>query len=74
MSLIQEGPEKRVRMADLAHRRLAQHQRSRRDSLPPAAATVVRDLAECFPKRFDDQTNGVTPPRWYCSPSPTCRA
>ena len=63
VSLIQEGPEKRVRMANLAivgshstngvaeiHSRLLR-------------ATVVRDLAEILPERFNNKTNGVTPRR-----------
>ncbi len=64
VSLIEEGPEKKVRMAHLAivgshstngvaeiHSRLLR-------------ATVVKDLAELFPKRFNNKTNGVTPRRW----------
>jgi starch phosphorylase len=64
VSLIQEGPERRVRMAHLAvvgahstngvaeiHSRLLR-------------ATVLRELAEHFPERFNNKTNGVTPRRW----------
>ena len=70
VSLILEGPEKRVRMANLAivgshstngvaeiHSRLLR-------------ATVVRDLAECFPDRFNNKTNGVTPRRWLMLANP----
>ena len=70
VSLIQEGPEKRVRMANLAivgshstngvaeiHSRLLR-------------ATVVRDLAEFFPERFNNKTNGVTPRRWLMLANP----
>jgi starch phosphorylase len=70
VSLIQEGPERRVRMANLAvvgshstngvaeiHSRLLQ-------------ATVLRDLAEFFPERFNNKTNGVTPRRWLLLANP----
>ena len=70
VSLILEGPEKRVRMANLAvvgshstngvaeiHSRLLR-------------ATVVRDLAELFPERFNNKTNGVTPRRWLLLANP----
>ena len=64
VSLIEEGPVKHVRMANLAivgshstngvaeiHSRLLR-------------TTTVKDLAEVFPKRFSNKTNGVTPRRW----------
>src|SRR5262249_37945049 len=70
VSLIQEGPQKRVRMANLAivgshstngvakiHSRLLR-------------ATVVRDLAEFYPERFNNKTNGVTPRRWLLLANP----
>ena len=70
MSLIEEGAEKKVRMAHLAvvgshsvngvaalHTELL-----RRDVLP--------DFAQMFPERFNNKTNGVTPRRWLklCNP------
>jgi len=70
VSLIQEGLEKRVRMANLAivgshstngvaeiHSRLLR-------------ATVVRELAEFLPERFNNKTNGVTPRRWLLLANP----
>ncbi len=70
VSLIAEGPEKRVRMANLAivgthstngvaeiHSRLLR-------------TTVVSDLAELFPERFNNKTNGVTPRRWLLLANP----
>ena len=70
VSLIAEGPEKRVRMANLAivgthstngvaeiHSRLLR-------------TTVVSDLAEIFPERFNNKTNGVTPRRWLLLANP----
>jgi glycogen phosphorylase len=70
VSLITVGPEKRVRMANLAivgthstngvaeiHSRLLR-------------TTVVSDLAEIFPERFNNKTNGVTPRRWLLLSNP----
>jgi starch phosphorylase len=70
MSIIEEGPEKKVAMAHLAvvgshavngvaalHSELLQ-----RDTL--------RDFAELTPEKFSNKTNGVTPRRWlhHCNP------
>src|SRR5262249_7677006 len=33
-------------------------------------ATTVKDLAEIFPERFSNKTNGVTPRRWLLSCNP----
>ena len=70
VSLFAEGPQKRVRMANLAivgthstngvaeiHSRLLR-------------TTVVSDLAELFPERFNNKTNGVTPRRWLLLANP----
>ena len=70
VSLIAEGPEKRVRMANLAivgthstngvaeiHSRLLR-------------TKVVSDLADLFPERFNNKTNGVTPRRWLLLANP----
>src|SRR5258708_17922308 len=32
--------------------------------------TTVRDLAEMFPERFNNKTNGVTPRRWLLEANP----
>jgi len=70
LSLIEEGPEKQVRMAHLAV--LGSHsvngvaelhtQLLKRDVLP--------EFAELWPERFNNKTNGVTPRRWvqHCNP------
>ncbi len=70
MSLIEEGPEKRVRMAHLAV--VGAH------SVNGVAALhtdllrkeQLRDFNEMFPERFNNKTNGVTPRRWLalCNP------
>ena len=64
MSLIEESPDRRVRMAHLAvvgthstngvaeiHSNLLQ-------------TRVLKDFAEMYPARFNNKTNGVTPRRW----------
>ena len=51
-------------------RRLAQHQRRRRDSLRTAAHDDRQGLAEMFPERFNNKTNGVTPRRWLLLRNP----
>ena len=70
VSLIEEEPEKRVRMAHLAvvgshstNGVAAIHSRLLR-------TTVLRDLAELFPGRFNNKTNGVTPRRWLLLANP----
>jgi len=64
MSLVEEGSERKIRMANLAivgthstNGVAAVHSKLLR-------ATTVRDLAEMFPERFNNKTNGVTPRRW----------
>jgi glycogen phosphorylase len=70
VSLIEEGHGKKVRMANLAivgshstngvaaiHSRLLRQQ-------------TVKDLAEMFPERFNNKTNGVTPRRWLLLSNP----
>jgi starch phosphorylase len=73
MSLVQEEPERRLRMAHLAivgsfsvNGVSALHSRLVRDSIFP-------DFAEMFPDRFNNKTNGITPRRWLlgCNPSLT---
>jgi len=74
LSLVEEGPEKHIRMTHLAvvgshsvngvaqlHTELL-----KRDVLP--------DLASLFPERFNSKTNGVSPRRWLvlCNPG-LCR-
>ncbi|MBV8552830.1 MAG: glycogen/starch/alpha-glucan phosphorylase [Acidobacteriaceae bacterium] len=70
-SLIEDSPEHKVRMANLAivgshstngvaeiHTRLLR-------------TTTVKDLAEMFPERFSNKTNGVTPRRWLLLSNPS---
>ena len=69
-SLIEEGAEKKVRMANLAV--VGSHSTNgvaviHSDLL---RKTTLKDLAEIFPERFNNKTNGVTPRRWLllCNP------
>ena len=55
-------------------RRLPQHQWSRGDSFGAAAHDTVKDLAELFPERFNNKTNGVTPRRWLLLANPALLA
>ncbi|HMF51625.1 MAG TPA: glycogen/starch/alpha-glucan phosphorylase [Candidatus Saccharimonadales bacterium] len=70
MSIIQETPSRKVRMAHLAvvgthstngvaeiHTRLLR-------------TRLLNDFAELFPERFNNKTNGVTPRRWLLTANP----
>ncbi len=64
ISLVEEGPSRKIRMANLAivgshstNGVAAVHSKLLR-------TTTVKDLAEMFPDRFNNKTNGVTPRRW----------
>ena len=70
MSLIEEGEQKQVRMANLAvvgsfsvngvaeiHTDLLEHQ-------------LMPDFYEMWPEKFNNKTNGVTPRRWMLSADP----
>jgi starch phosphorylase len=64
VSLIEEGPTKQVRMANLAI--TGSHSTNGVAALHSELLrkTTVKDLAEMFPERFNNKTNGVTPRRW----------
>ncbi|MGD0271106.1 MAG: glycogen/starch/alpha-glucan phosphorylase, partial [Candidatus Sulfotelmatobacter sp.] len=70
VSLIEEGNQRKVRMANLAivgthstNGVAAVHSKLLR-------TTTVKDLAEMFPERFSNKTNGVTPRRWLLEANP----
>jgi len=69
-SLIEEGPAKHVRMANLAI--VGSHSTNGVAALHSALlrSTTVKDLAEMFPERFSNKTNGVTPRRWLLLANP----
>jgi starch phosphorylase len=70
VSLVEEGSERKIRMANLAivgthstNGVAAVHSKLLR-------TTTVKDLAEMFPERFSNKTNGVTPRRWLLEANP----
>ncbi len=69
-SLIEEGPIKHVRMANLAI--VGSHSTNGVAAIHSALlrSTTVKDLAEMFPERFSNKTNGVTPRRWLLLANP----
>jgi starch phosphorylase len=64
VSLIEEGPSKQVRMANLAI--VGSHSTNGVSQIHTdlLRTTTVRDLAKLLPERFNNKTNGVTPRRW----------
>jgi glycogen phosphorylase len=70
VSLVEEGALRKIRMANLAivgshstNGVAAVHSKLLR-------TTTVKDLAELFPERFSNKTNGVTPRRWLLEANP----
>jgi starch phosphorylase len=70
VSLVEEGAGRKIRMANLAivgshstNGVAAIHSRLLR-------TTTVKDLAEIYPDRFNNKTNGVTPRRWLLMANP----
>ena len=70
VSLIEEGEAKQVRMANLAI--VGTHSTNGVSAIHSALLRerTVKDLAEIFPKRFGNKTNGVTPRRWLLVANP----
>jgi len=70
LSLIEEGPEDRVRMANLAI--VGSHSTNGVAAIHSELlrTMTVKDLAERFPERFNNKTNGVTPRRWLLLANP----
>ena len=71
ISLVEEKPSRKIRMANLAivgshstNGVAAVHSKLLR-------TTTVKDLAEMFPERFSNKTNGVTPRRWLLESNPS---
>jgi glycogen phosphorylase len=69
-SLVEEGPSKHVRMAHLAI--VGSHSTNGVAAIHSALlrTVTVKDLAEMFPERFSNKTNGVTPRRWLLLANP----
>ena len=69
-SLIEEGAVRKVRMANLAI--VGSHSTNGVAAIHSdlLRTTTVKDLAELFPERFNNKTNGVTPRRWLLLANP----
>ena len=70
MSLVEEGSLRKIRMANLAI--VGSHSTNGVSSVHSKLlrTTTVKDLAEMFPERFSNKTNGVTPRRWLLEANP----
>ncbi len=70
MSLIEEGPVKKVRMAHLAV--VGSHSTNGVAAIHSQLlkTRVLPDFNEMFPARFNNKTNGVTPRRWLQQANP----
>jgi starch phosphorylase len=70
VSLIEEGGEAKVRMANLAI--VGAHSTNGVAAIHSGLlrTVTVRDLAEMYPERFNNKTNGVTPRRWLLLANP----
>jgi len=71
VSLIEERPDRKIRMANLAI--VGTHSTNGVAGIHSELLrkVTVKDLAEIFPERFNNKTNGVTPRRWLllCNPA-----
>jgi starch phosphorylase len=70
VSLIEEGATRKVRMANLAI--VGTHSTNGVAAIHSGLlrTMTVKDLAELFPERFNNKTNGVTPRRWLLLANP----
>jgi len=70
VSLIEEDNERKIRMANLAI--VGSHSTNGVAAIHSQLlrTTTVKDLAELFPERFSNKTNGVTPRRWLLMANP----
>jgi starch phosphorylase len=71
MSLIEEGPQRRVRMANLAIVGTHSTNGVAQIHTDLLKRTVVPDFADLFPERFSNKTNGVTSRRWLLLANPS---
>jgi len=71
VSLIEGESDKHVRMANLAI--VGSHSTNGVAAIHTQLlrTTTVKDLAELFPERFSNKTNGVTPRRWLLLANPS---
>ena len=70
VSLVEKGGERKIRMANLAI--VGSHSTNGVAAIHSGLlrTMTVKDLAEMFPERFSNKTNGVTPRRWLLLANP----
>jgi starch phosphorylase len=70
VSLVEEGAQQKIRMANLAI--VGSHSTNGVAAIHSQLlrTVTVKDLAELFPERFNNKTNGVTPRRWLLMSNP----
>jgi starch phosphorylase len=70
VSLFEEGPDRKVRMANVAI--VGTHSTNGVSTIHSELlrSTTVPDFCELFPERFNNKTNGVTPRRWLLRANP----
>jgi glycogen phosphorylase len=71
ISLVEEGNPRKIRMANLAI--VGSHSTNGVAAVHSELlrTTTVKDLADMFPERFNNKTNGVTPRRWLLESNPS---
>jgi starch phosphorylase len=74
ISLVEEADGRKIRMANLAI--VGSHSTNGVAAIHSGLlrTMTVRDLAEMFPERFSNKTNGVTPRRWLLLSNPPLAA
>src|SRR6201982_1087974 len=70
VSLVEEGSQRKIRMANLAI--VGSHSTNGVAAIHTQLlrTVTVKDLAEMFPPRFSNKTHGVTPRRWLLVANP----
>jgi starch phosphorylase len=70
MSLVEETGERTIRMANLAI--VGSHSTNGVSAIHThlLRSTTVKELADMYPQRFNNKTNGVTPRRWLLLANP----
>jgi starch phosphorylase len=70
VSLIEEGAERKIRMANVAI--VGSHSTNGVAAIHSGLlrTVTVKDFAEMYPERFSNKTNGVTPRRWLLLANP----
>jgi starch phosphorylase len=70
MSIVEEGPRKQIRMANLATVGSHSVNGVARLHTDLVKSSLLSDFYELWPERFNNKTNGVTPRRWMLYANP----